>query len=81
MCSQYSFILEDDEGICGYVVAAPDAADFHQKMSVSWLPEMREKYPFDMSLEEDKMTPLQVSGRVNDISTPMINMSFWCAMT
>lgn len=60
LCGQYCFVLEDDDGVCGYVVAAPDATDFHQKMALSWLIEMKEKYPLDMSVEEDKRSPLQV---------------------
>ena len=45
LSSQYCFVVEDDNGICGYAVGVPDADDYHNKMTLSWLPEMKVKYP------------------------------------
>jgi ribosomal protein S18 acetylase RimI-like enzyme len=39
------FILEDDQGACGYVVAARDSFDFERRMNTEWLPALLERYP------------------------------------
>ena len=41
---EYCFVIEDDVGICGYVVAAIDAQSFCKKIQEEWIPEMQEKY-------------------------------------
>ncbi|XP_071171502.1 protein O-GlcNAcase-like [Mytilus edulis] len=43
--SEYCFVVEDDEGICGYACAALDTKVLQQKSALSWMPAMREKYP------------------------------------
>lgn len=57
--SQFCFVVEDDKGICGYVLAAPDASDFHSKMASSWLPAMHEKYQLPAPLEGTTLTRAQ----------------------
>ncbi|XP_067937345.1 protein O-GlcNAcase-like isoform X2 [Watersipora subatra] len=57
--SQYCFIVEGDHGICGYVVAAPNAGEFHTKMALSWLPEMQKKYPMPVETENAMPTLMQ----------------------
>ncbi|KAK3094526.1 hypothetical protein FSP39_002884 [Pinctada imbricata] len=42
---EYCFVVEDDEGVCGYVVAALDSKDLLNKAELSWVPAMCEKYP------------------------------------
>lgn len=68
MSSQYCFVVEDAEGICGYVLGTPDAKEFHAKMEVAWLPEMRNKYP--PPIETDNLTHAQVTpgiaGQLNN---------------
>lgn len=59
--SQFCFVVESDDGICGCVVAAPDANEFHSKMSVSWLPEMQKKYPLPVEADGVALTKAQVS--------------------
>ena len=58
--NQYSFVVENNEGMCGYVVAAPDANEFHTRMTVSWLPEMQQKYPAPVETESTSLTLAQV---------------------
>lgn len=53
--------MEDDGGVCGYVLAAPDATEFHHKMSLSWLPEMIEKYNVAAEVDGVSLTKAQVS--------------------
>ncbi|XP_068120926.1 protein O-GlcNAcase [Hyperolius riggenbachi] len=40
----YCFVLEDDDGICGYAMATADAAPYLSKCKHSWIPFMQEKY-------------------------------------
>lgn len=42
--SEYGFVLEDDEGICGYALGTVDVKPFIKKCKLSWLPFMQEKY-------------------------------------
>ncbi|KAM8852706.1 protein O-GlcNAcase isoform 1-T1 [Synchiropus picturatus] len=40
----YGFVLEDDEGICGYALGTVDVKPFIKKCKMSWIPFMQEKY-------------------------------------
>ncbi|KAL2083507.1 hypothetical protein ACEWY4_021280 [Coilia grayii] len=40
----YGFVLEDEEGICGYALGTVDVKPFVKKCKVSWIPFMQEKY-------------------------------------
>lgn len=42
--SDYGFVLEDDEGICGYALGTVDVKPFIKKCKMSWIPFMQEKY-------------------------------------
>uniref|UniRef100_A0A8C5GSC7 Protein O-GlcNAcase n=1 Tax=Gouania willdenowi TaxID=441366 RepID=A0A8C5GSC7_GOUWI len=44
LSSDYGFVLEDDEGICGYAVGTVDVKPFIKKCELSWIPFMQEKY-------------------------------------
>ncbi|XP_055021448.1 protein O-GlcNAcase isoform X2 [Boleophthalmus pectinirostris] len=44
LSSDYGFVLEDEEGICGYAVGTVDVKPFVKKCKLSWLPFMQEKY-------------------------------------
>uniref|UniRef100_A0A8C7WRE7 O-GlcNAcase n=1 Tax=Oryzias sinensis TaxID=183150 RepID=A0A8C7WRE7_9TELE len=44
LSSDYGFVLEDDDGICGYAVGTVDVKPFIKKCKLSWLPFMQEKY-------------------------------------
>lgn len=61
LCSQYSFVVENDEGVCGYVLASEDAKEFHGKMALSWLPEMQKKYPVPVETDSTTLTRVQVN--------------------
>lgn len=37
-------VVEDDNGIVGYALAALNIKEFNQKLAVSWIPEMKSKY-------------------------------------
>ncbi|XP_016127652.1 protein O-GlcNAcase isoform X1 [Sinocyclocheilus grahami] len=40
----YGFVLEDEEGICGYALGTVDVKPFVTKCKMSWIPFMQEKY-------------------------------------
>jgi protein O-GlcNAcase/histone acetyltransferase len=42
---EYCFVVEDAQGVCGYVLAALDAKTHLEYLETSWIPAMKEKYP------------------------------------
>ncbi|XP_062319122.1 protein O-GlcNAcase [Osmerus eperlanus] len=40
----YGFVLEDEEGICGYALGSLDVKPFVKTCNMSWIPSMQEKY-------------------------------------
>ncbi|KAM4537405.1 protein O-GlcNAcase [Odontesthes bonariensis] len=42
---EYSFILEDELGVCGCVLGIVDVRSFAKRCQASWIPAMRDKYP------------------------------------
>ncbi|XP_049649338.1 protein O-GlcNAcase-like isoform X3 [Accipiter gentilis] len=45
---EYTFVLEDEGGLCGYAAGALCAEGFLQQRDSSWLPAIRHKYPRDL---------------------------------
>ncbi|XP_064509770.1 protein O-GlcNAcase-like isoform X6 [Pseudopipra pipra] len=45
---EYTFVLEDEGGPCGYAAGALHAEGFLQQQDSSWLPAIRHKYPPDL---------------------------------
>nr|XP_057923922.1 protein O-GlcNAcase [Doryrhamphus excisus]XP_057923923.1 protein O-GlcNAcase [Doryrhamphus excisus] len=45
LCPEYSFILEDELGVCGCILGILDVRSFAKRCQASWLPAMRDKYP------------------------------------
>lgn len=45
LCPEYSFILEDELGVCGCVLGVFDVRSFTKRCQASWMPAMRDKYP------------------------------------
>lgn len=52
------FVVEDDEGIMGYVVSALDAKYLKLRQVMAWLPAMREKYA--KPVQSLELTPAEV---------------------
>uniref|UniRef100_A0A8C9S993 protein O-GlcNAcase n=1 Tax=Scleropages formosus TaxID=113540 RepID=A0A8C9S993_SCLFO len=44
LCPEYSFVLEDELGVCGCALGVLDARSFAKRYQASWLPAMRDKY-------------------------------------
>ncbi|MBN3313918.1 OGA GlcNAcase, partial [Atractosteus spatula] len=45
LCQEYSFVLEDERGLCGCALGALDIRAFLKRSEATWLPTMREKHP------------------------------------
>ncbi|KAM4611454.1 protein O-GlcNAcase [Polymixia lowei] len=45
LCPEYSFILEDELGVCGCVLGIIDVRSFIKRCQATWMPAMRDKYP------------------------------------
>ncbi|XP_070696705.1 protein O-GlcNAcase isoform X2 [Pempheris klunzingeri] len=44
LSSDYGFVLEDEEGICGYALGTVDVKPFIKTCELNWFPFMQEKY-------------------------------------
>lgn len=56
----YCFVLEDEDGICGYALGTVDVTPFIKKCKMSWIPFMQEKYTKPNSDKE--LSEAEVSG-------------------
>lgn len=45
-------VVEDENCIVGYAVATLNIKSYNQKMAVSWIPELRIKYPLDSNISK-----------------------------
>lgn len=44
LSSELCFVVEDQEGVCGYALASLDALALQQKCNMAWIPAMCNKY-------------------------------------
>ena len=42
---ELTFVLEDEDGACGYILATANSQTFAQRMENQWLPPLRVEYP------------------------------------
>ena len=42
---ELAFVLEDAQGVCGYVIGALDSRDFAATLEREWWPKLRQQYP------------------------------------
>jgi ribosomal protein S18 acetylase RimI-like enzyme len=40
-----AFVVEDDDGVAGYILGAADTAEFQDRLEREWWPELRRRYP------------------------------------
>ncbi|CAK9811390.1 Protein O-GlcNAcase [Anthophora plagiata] len=45
-------VVEDESGVVGYALAALNVKSYNQKLAVSWIPELRMKYPLEDNINE-----------------------------
>lgn len=66
---EFCFIVEDNNEICGYALAALNAKQFQQKLTTAWIPEMCFKYPEKLSdVDESNAGPPRVCKKINYIT-------------
>lgn len=41
----FAVVLEDESGVCGYVIGAPHSQAFEAKLEQDWWPNLRQQYP------------------------------------
>ena len=58
---EFCFVVEDEQSICGYALAAVDAVQFSKKVELAWMPDLRRKYPFN--------SPTQANGNCDPMSS------------
>jgi ribosomal protein S18 acetylase RimI-like enzyme len=45
LASELAFVVEDDDGVAGYILGAADTAEFEDRLEHDWWPELRRRYP------------------------------------
>lgn len=60
LSSEFCFVVEDENGIVGYAMAALDAKQFYKKVELTWIPELCEKYPKPVKGDGELLTPAEV---------------------
>ncbi|XP_076682077.1 O-GlcNAcase isoform X2 [Andrena cerasifolii] len=45
-------VVEDENGVVGYALAALNVKSYNQKLSASWIPELRMKYPLEDNVSD-----------------------------
>ncbi|GBM18064.1 Protein O-GlcNAcase [Araneus ventricosus] len=56
---EYCFVVEDENGICGYALAALDAQQLKTKCEMCWIPELLAKYPAPKKGNGEMLTPAE----------------------
>lgn len=56
---EYCFVVEDENGICGYALAALDAKQLQKKSEISWIPHLLSKYPAPKKENGEMLTPAE----------------------
>jgi ribosomal protein S18 acetylase RimI-like enzyme len=54
---QLAFVLEDGEGVAGYVIGAHDTHAFEQRLERGWWPALRGQYPDPSAVPAARRTP------------------------
>ena len=55
----FAFVLEDAQGVGGYVIAAPDSQAFEATLEREWWPALRQQYPEPTGTPREERTPDQ----------------------
>lgn len=53
----FAFVLEDDQGVGGYVLGTPDTAAFEDTLEREWWPPLRLQYPDPQAIPAAERTP------------------------
>ena len=73
---ELTFILEDELGVCGYILATANSELFAQRMETQWLPKLRLQYPLpdpnDLSRDASMIRVLHKGYHAD----PQINLEY-----
>jgi len=53
----FAFVLEDAEGVGGYVIGTPDSRAFEATLEREWWPKLRAQYPNPAAIPRESRTP------------------------
>jgi protein O-GlcNAcase/histone acetyltransferase len=58
---EFCFVVEDEHGICGYLLGAPDCRQFEKKVNLAWIPDLCSKYaaPVEKVQRGDKLSGVE----------------------
>jgi ribosomal protein S18 acetylase RimI-like enzyme len=45
LAPELAFVVEDDDGVAGYILGAADTAEFQGRLEREWWPDLRRRYP------------------------------------
>ncbi|MEW6423120.1 MAG: GNAT family N-acetyltransferase [Deinococcota bacterium] len=54
---EHTFVLEDGEGVCGYVLGVAETAAFEARLEREWWPALRARYPDPANVRPEERTP------------------------
>jgi hypothetical protein len=74
---EFCFVVEDDDGLVGYALAALDAKQFHKKLELAWLPEMCRKYPRPEKNAGETLS----NTEVNKVFLMHLHVRYFCGLT
>jgi protein O-GlcNAcase/histone acetyltransferase len=57
---QYCFVIDDNDGICAYALAALEVKSFYAKHDNEWIPAMKNKYEKPAKKAVKDLTPAEV---------------------
>lgn len=82
----YCFVLEDEDGICGYALGTVDVTPFIKKCKMSWIPFMQEKYTKPNSDKELSEAEVGITCEIRTVCWSLskvglcFSLSFWAHM-
>ncbi|XP_022670816.1 protein O-GlcNAcase-like isoform X3 [Varroa destructor] len=67
LSSEFSFVMEDENRVVGYALAAVNAAEFFKRLDIAWTSELKEKYPLP-TVEASEIKENAVKDQTNQIT-------------
>ena len=60
LSSDLCYVLEDQDGPCGYILSALDSLKFYRDFESTWLPTVTRKYPVTSKVNTDEEVSYEV---------------------
>ncbi len=79
-CPDFAFVLEDAQGVCGYILGTPDSREFAEWLEAVWYPSLRARVPNPGPDEGRWVKSDWVRWRIHaPFALPPINLATWPA--